>query len=184
MGYESNEGMEELLSPIIETLEEMIIGRKVLEIACGTGNWTQVLAKRAVSVVAIDISPAALEISRKKLSGYKNVSVIHGDAYDLGNIVDSFEVLFSADWWSHIPKGMIPSFLDSTMRKLLTESRVIFVDMSLKEDFGQESCHYDRDNNRISRRKLPDGSEFRVVKNFPSESELRHILADYAKTIA
>lgn len=184
MGYESNKDMEELLSPIIEIVEEMIIGKRVLEIACGTGNWTEVLAKRALSMVAIDISPAALAIAQAKLSSYKNVAIMQGDAYDLGNISDSFELLFSADWWSHIPKGILPAFMSSALRKLLPESKAIFIDMSFREDFEQEPCHYDQDNNRISIRRLPDGSEFQVVKNFPSESDLRHILASYGKIIA
>ena len=184
MGYESNEGMEKLLSPIIEIFNEMIIGKRILEIAFGTGNWTEVLAKRAASVVAIDSSPAALVIAQTKLSGYKNVSIMQGDAYDLDNIRDSFEVLFSADWWSHIPKGFLPAFLDSAVRKLILGSKAIFIDMSFREDFEQEPCYYDEDNNRISLRRLPDGSEFQVVKNFPSESELRHILTDYARNIA
>lgn len=181
MGYGSNEGMEELLRPIIDNVEETIIGKRILEIACGTGNWTEVLAKRAASVVAVDISPSALAIARLKLSGYGNVAFMQGDAYDPSNIEGSFEVLFAADWWSHIPRGILRAFLDSSVGKLLPGSNAIFIDMTFRKIFEQESCHYDEDNNRISHRILPDGSEFQVVKNFPRESELRHILANYGK---
>ena len=183
MSYKSNKEMEKLLIPIVEIVEEMIIGKRVLEIACGTGNWTEVLAKRATSVVAIDISPAALAIAQSKLSGYKNVSIVQGDAYDLGNISDSFEILFSADWWSHIPNSILTTFLSSTIAKLHPGSKAIFIDMSFSEYFKQEPCHYDEDNNRISHRLLPDGSDFQVIKNFPGESEIRHILLKYGKTI-
>lgn len=176
--------MEERLSPMIEVIEEMITGKRVLEIACGTGNWTEVLAKRAASVAAVDVSPEALAIAQSKLSSCKNVSIIQDDAYSLGNVRDAFDVMFCADWWSHVPKGVLPAFLDTSMSKLLPGSNAIFVDMTLSEYFEQESCHYDEDNNRVSLRKLPDGSEFRVVKNFPGESELRSILADYGKSVA
>ena len=57
MGYLGNGPMEELLSPIIRSIEPYITDRTVLEIACGTGNWTQVLAKRARTVLALDSSP-------------------------------------------------------------------------------------------------------------------------------
>ena len=183
MDYKSNEDMEERLSAIVGIVGEVVIGKRVLEIACGTGNWTQVLAKRAASVVAIDISPTALTIARSKLSGHENVSLMRGDAYDLDNIGDSFEVLFSADWWSHIPKGMLPAALDSALSTLLPGSKAVFVDMSLGPYFQQEPCFYDKDNNRISLRKLPDGSEFQVVKNFPNESELRETLAPFGRIV-
>jgi len=184
MSYESNERMEEFLRPIIDIIEEMIRGKRVLEIACGTGNWTEVLAKRAAWVAAIDSSPAALAIAQPKLSCHSNIALIQGDAYDLGNIEDSFDVLFSGDWWSHIPKRVLPAFLDSAVRKLFPGSIAIFTDMSLIEYFRQEPSYYDEDNNRISLRRLPDGSEFEVIKNFPSESELTHILANYGKIVA
>lgn len=184
MSYESNERMEEFLKPTIDVIEEMLRDKRILEIACGTGNWTEVLAKRAASIVAIDISPSALAIARSKLSDYSNVAFLEGDAYSLDNTGDSFEVLFSADWWSHIPKGILPAFLDSALSKLLPGSEAIFTDMTLFDYFKREPCRYDDDNNRLSLRTLPDGSQFEVIKNFPNESEIRHILLKYGDAIA
>ena len=183
MSYKSNKNMEKQLGPIIEIIEEKIVGKKVLEIACGTGNWTEVLARRAASEVAVDISPAVLKIAKRKLSGCDNVTFIQGDAYNLDCIGDSFDIIFSADWWSHIPKGILPTFLDSSMKKLNPGSKVITIDMTMGDYFKQEPCYYDADNNRISRRGLPDGSEFQVIKNFQEEEEIRLILGDYGKTV-
>lgn len=183
MSYTSAEALEQQLRPIIELIEKFLTGRRILEIACGTGNWTQVLASRANSVVAVDVSRSALEIARNKLGGARNVTFVQGDAYELAGIGESFEVLFAADWWSHIPLALLPSFLRSVSGKLVPRSKMIFTDMTFKLYFRQESCYYDSDRNRISRRRLPDGSEFEVVKNFPTEAEIRHLLADLAWTI-
>jgi demethylmenaquinone methyltransferase/2-methoxy-6-polyprenyl-1,4-benzoquinol methylase len=183
MSYTSNEAHEELLAPIISVFEDMVIGANVLEIACGTGNWTQVLAKRANSVVATDISPKALAIAESKLTGYDNVSLIESDAYELANIEGTFDVAFSADWWSHIPKQSYPLFLEALLGKLRPGSTVIFIDMSMIDYFRQEPCLIDADGNRVSLRKLPDGSEFRVIKNFPDEAELRQVLGNFGKEI-
>lgn len=183
MSYTSIEKMEALLRPIVDIVEPIVTGRAVLEIACGTGNWTQALAKRAASVTATDISPTALGIARQKLSGYDNVTLIEGDAYHPENIDGAFDILFSADWWSHIPKARISDFLASIAKKLAPGSKAVFVDMSLTPYFEQEPCRYDSDSNRISLRKLPDGTPFEVVKNFPSEEELRTGLAHYSTNI-
>jgi ubiquinone/menaquinone biosynthesis C-methylase UbiE len=118
MGFTSIEGMEKLLKPIIEEVAKIVTGKHVLEIACGTGNWTQALARRAASVTATDVSLAALKIARKKLLSYTNISLIQSDAYNLNEIESRFDVLFASDWWSHIPKGALPSFLQTILGKL------------------------------------------------------------------
>lgn len=180
MGYKSIEGMEELLRPIIEKAAKIVTGKRVLEIACGTGNWTQALARRAQSVTAIDSSRRALDIARRKLLPYCNVSLVQCDVYDPGGIGGRFDVVFASDWWSHIPNGVLPAFLQSVTGRLKPESTAVFLDMSFREFFRQEPCYYDSDNNRVSLRELPDGSECEVVKNFPDEGEIRNILTPFA----
>lgn len=66
MSYRSNEQMENLQKPIIEIIHSDLKDKKIIEIACGTGNWTGVLAKRAKHVTAVDCSPKSLEIAQKK----------------------------------------------------------------------------------------------------------------------
>ena len=78
MSYTSNEDMEQVLSGIIRLFEEDVMGKDVLEIACGTGNWTQVLARRARSVLATDINEPMLEIARQK-----SVAPIHSSLLGL-----------------------------------------------------------------------------------------------------
>jgi demethylmenaquinone methyltransferase/2-methoxy-6-polyprenyl-1,4-benzoquinol methylase len=179
MEYESNGHMEELLRPIVDDVERLIAGKRVLEIACGTGNWTEVLAKRASHIVAIDLSPRAIDIAREKLSETTNVTLRIGDGYRLDTIGGMFDVIFASDWWSHIPKAMIPHFVEGVMAVLNAGGTAVFLDMSMNEYFVKEPCHYDGDGNRISLRRAPDGSEYRVVKNFPTEEELRLVLCEY-----
>ena len=49
--------------------------------------------------------------------------------------------------------------------------------------FAQEEAYLDDEGNRISIRTLPDGSRFQVVKNFPTEGELRETLSPFADDI-
>jgi demethylmenaquinone methyltransferase/2-methoxy-6-polyprenyl-1,4-benzoquinol methylase len=134
-------------------------------------------------VVAVDVSAAALDIARKKLSGYRNVSFVLSDAYDLGDSTESCDMLFSTDWWSHIPKGMVDCFMKSACGNVVRKSRAVFIDMSMNDYFENEPHFFDGEGNRISLRKLPDGSEYRVVKNFPTEAEIRQAISPYAQGI-
>ncbi len=45
---------------------EQLADREVLEIACGTGYWTEVIAPAARSVVATDASEAVMDVARHK----------------------------------------------------------------------------------------------------------------------
>ena len=148
MGYVGNGPMEELLIPIIRSIEPYITDRTVLEIACGTGNWTQVLAKRARTVLALDSSSSSLKIASKKLQRYVNVILSNTDAYTLEGVDGTLETAFAADWWSHIPNARISAFLHSLHRKLVAGSRVTFVDMSYRDDFNNDPTHFDSDGKR------------------------------------
>src|SRR3954464_9891329 len=64
-------------------------GLDVLEIACGTGYWTEQLADYALSITATDASPQMLEIARGKALP-SSVHLIHADAYDLSTLEGSF----------------------------------------------------------------------------------------------
>jgi len=183
MGYTSNEAMEELLGPIIEWIEPFVRHKRVLEIACGTGNWTQVLSKRARSVVAVDQSRAYLDIARSKEYAGGNVTLLKADAYSLESVEGKFETAFAADWWSHIPGSCIPEFVGSMMKKLMPGSSVVLVDMLPSPSLDAMFSHYDEEGNGIHRRSFEDGTEFEVVKNFPGESDLHEIFGAYAGTM-
>lgn len=183
MSYTSNEDMEKLLGAIIRLFEKDIIGRDVLEIACGTGNWTQILARRARSVLATDINEPMLEIARRKSYANPYVRFEAVDAYSLGKIKGTFNAAFAADWWSHIPGTMITPFLKGLHSRLRKGARVIFLDMTPRASLNIESHFYNENGDFVRRRSLPDGGEYLVVKNFPTENELKGILKGMAEDI-
>ena len=51
--------------------------------------------------------------------------------------------------------------------------------MQYKKFFEDEESYVDLHGNRVSKRILPSGAEFAVVKNFPSEEELADVFAAY-----
>ncbi len=182
MSYADNDTMEGHLRPLIELIVPHIADRKVLEIACGTGNWTQVLAKRARSVLATDINESTLEIARtKQYAG--SVTFLRHDAYALDELKGVFDVALAADWWSHIPESMITTFVQRLHSRLSPGATVIMLDMTMRDAFLSEPLTIDQDGNRVYRRLTRDGREYPVVKNFPTESDLRKTIEDSAATI-
>jgi demethylmenaquinone methyltransferase/2-methoxy-6-polyprenyl-1,4-benzoquinol methylase len=172
MSYTDRAAMEELLRPVIEFVEPFVDGRHVLEIACGTGNWTQILARRARSVLAMDINESMLEIARSKFCAGDAVSFLVDDAYGLTTIRGGFTAAFSADWWSHVPIGRLRAFLELLHTKLAPGSHVVFVDMLPRDHPDLTPYRRDEEGNLIHRRSLPNGREFDVLKNFPSRGDV------------
>ena len=130
-------------------------------------------------MLATDSSPAVLQIARKKLSEFKNVSFEQADAYSLEGVKGQFSCLFASDWWSHIPRSKIKTFLNTIAGKLIPGSFTLFLDMSWNDYIRNEPCFFDKEGNRVSIRKLQNGSEFRVVKNFPTEDEIKNSIIPF-----
>lgn len=140
----------------------------VLEIACGTGLWTEALAGTAGAVTAIDAAPEALAIARDRVRS-PNVTFVVADVFswDPGT---RFDVIFFSAWLSHVPASRFEQFWASLRGLLAEDGRVLFIDEHVDER-GKEAYVADE----IVERRLHDGSTFRVVKNFvdPDRLELR-----------
>src|SRR5882672_2555906 len=62
-------------------IERTFAGADVFEVACGTGYWTEILARSAASVVATDINEEVLTIARSKPTERQNTTFRRADAY-------------------------------------------------------------------------------------------------------
>jgi ubiquinone/menaquinone biosynthesis C-methylase UbiE len=72
--------------------------RKVLEIACGTGRFTVMLAERGVDIVGLDISSAMMAEGRKKARSTgvdDHIEFLRGDAARLPFPDDHFDTVFA-----------------------------------------------------------------------------------------
>ncbi|HEX8547388.1 MAG TPA: class I SAM-dependent methyltransferase [Cytophagaceae bacterium] len=63
--YSKPERQEELLM-IEKELEDIFQDKEVLEVACGTGYWTQKIASSASSIIATDINEAVIDVAKSK----------------------------------------------------------------------------------------------------------------------
>jgi len=154
-------------------LPGLFAGRDVLEVACGTGYWTPLISGSARSILATDINEEVLEIARHKTYPNHNVSFQIADAYTLANVTDRFSAGFAGFWWSHIPKQRLAHFLDCFHSKLCPGALAVFLDNNYVEGSSTPIARRDRDGNTYQKRKLEDGAEFEVLKNFPAGIELR-----------
>ncbi len=155
---------------IARLVAEMRPAGRVLEIACGTGLWTEALAAWADTVTAMDAAPEAVAIARDRVQ-LANVSFEVADVFswDPGT---RFDVIFFSAWLSHVPVSRFGRFWQLLESWLAGGGRVLFIDEHVDER-GKEA--YVAGLEEVVERRLCDGSTFRVIKNFvnPEELELR-----------
>ena len=153
------------------SIERTFAGLDVLEVACGTGYWTEVLARSAASVVATDLTEEVLAIARSKNLG-PTVTLQKEDAYALPHFSRRFNAGISAFWWSHIPRTRLREFLVGFHRALAPGARVVFMDNVYAEGSSTPTSRTDEQGDSYQTRTLEDGSTHEVLKNFPTQAEL------------
>lgn len=147
--------------------------RSVLEMACGTGYWTQYIANIARDICAIDLSEDALALARAKNLNSDRVRFLIADAMALPTDLGVFESSFCGFWWSHIARAAIPVFLNSLHLHLSPGAKVVLVDNLYVDGSSTPVARRSEEGDTYQQRRLADGSSYEVLKNFPTEQELR-----------
>ncbi|MDE3000646.1 MAG: methyltransferase domain-containing protein [Gemmatimonadota bacterium] len=167
--------------------QKLFRGHDVLEIACGTGYWTEVLAETAKSVVGIDVNPEMIDRAQSRCGHLPHVKFRLADAYNIGPEAGTYTAGFAVWWWSHIPRARVGEFLQSIHRRLIPGALVVFSDqleyVVPRVDGMATQRHEDSNGDTIERRILSDGREYDIVKNFPTEQELVSALCGFGSDI-
>ena len=154
----------------------------VLEIACGTGYWTEVISEVSTGIIATDLNNEVLDIAKAKKYKCK-IDFIQDDCNKLGNINDKMDSLFAGFWFSHIPKSKIKDFLETIYKKLNKNAVIVFMDNLYVEGNSTPISRYDTEGNSYQNRKLKDNSQHEVIKNFYNEKSLKEIFNEYGVEI-
>ena len=88
-------------SELVASLDSFRPAGCVLELACGTGRWTELLLRHATSVTAVDASPEMLAIASARVSD-ERVRFIQADLFTWAPD-RRYDVVFFGSWLSHVP---------------------------------------------------------------------------------
>lgn len=148
-------------------------GKSVLELAPGTGIWTEELVDRASHVTAVAASREMLDLNRERLGERAGkVTYITADLFEW-IARHQFDAVVFCFWISHLPAEMLESFFTRVAHALVPGGLVFFVD-TRKEHTSTASDHVLRpDDVETMTRRLDDGREFVIYKNFWSPDELQ-----------
>ncbi|WP_106436527.1 MULTISPECIES: class I SAM-dependent methyltransferase [Streptomyces] len=160
--YDRPYAEREDLRKLLTVVDELPIAGEVLELACGTGQWTPRLAARARSVTAVDAAAEVLALARARTAS-SNVQFLEADLFEW-RPPRRYDTVFFAFWLSHVPPRRLPEFWNTVAAALAPGGKAIFID-----DGPAAAAEEDILANQpapAALRRLDDGSQYRIVKVF------------------
>jgi demethylmenaquinone methyltransferase/2-methoxy-6-polyprenyl-1,4-benzoquinol methylase len=156
--YAEREDLQRLLA----VADDLPIVGDVLELACGTGQWTPLLAARARSVTALDTAAEVLALARARTAS-SSVQFLQADVFEW-EPPRRYDTVFFAFWLSHVPPTRLPDFWNTVAAMLMPGGKAVFIDDGPAEAAGEDVL-VDQPVPAVLRR-LDDGSRYRIVKVF------------------
>lgn len=178
--YEKPERQREL-AWLRARVPRLFTGRTVLEVACGTGYWTQHIAPAAHRVYACDINEAVLEIAREKRIPPGKASFFRADAIALEGVPPGCNAAFAGFWWSHVKKSALRQFVANLAARLEPGSLVGILDNAWAPGSSTPLSRTDAEGNTYQVRTLASGEQMEVLKNFPTPGELAEAVRPVAR---
>ncbi|MBV9850254.1 MAG: class I SAM-dependent methyltransferase [Armatimonadetes bacterium] len=156
---------------------------RVLELAGGTGLWTQRLLPFAEEVTVVDASAEALALSRVRL-GEAPIRFVEANVFDW-HPEGAYDAVFFSFWLSHVPPERFEAFWQLVRSCLAPQGRVFFLD-SLYEPASTATDHWLADPGAsTTKRRLNDGREFEIIKVFypPERLAVRLAMLGWRATV-
>ncbi len=175
----------EVETALRSTLQAMKPSGNILELACGTGLWTQHLASWATHLTAVDAAPEVIALNQQRLSSTTSapsisisIDYIVADLFNW-HPLQQFDFIFFGFWLSHVPREKFVDFWQMVRGALKPQGRVFFVD-SLFNQASTAQNHLALHQEGYSERSLNDGRTYQVVKIFYEPTQWQALLEGLA----
>jgi demethylmenaquinone methyltransferase/2-methoxy-6-polyprenyl-1,4-benzoquinol methylase len=147
----------------------------VLELACGTGLWTEQLLPHATHIMAVDAAAETIAINRWRVRS-ERVQYVQADLFAWQPTMQ-YDVVFFGFWLSHVPPERFESFWGLVRAALKPGGRVFFVDSRYEPTSTALDHRLEGPQATTATRKLKDGRTFNIVKVFYDPPQLQCQLA-------
>lgn len=178
LGPEGNRAWFRQVAEVRDAFEAAPLGGEVLEIAGGTGIWTEMLAARASQLTVIDGAEEMLGINAERLTRAGLRDKVRYRQADLftWRPARRYDTVFFGFWLSHVPASLLDGFLQNVAAALRVGGTLAIID-SRADDESRRKQGTERVGEEHERREIDDGRIFRIVKRYEAPAELERRLA-------
>ena len=154
--------------------------KRVLEVACGNGRWTQIAARAAKHITATDIAQNLLDNAMGLPIPPGKVDFIRCDAFDIATIAGPFWAGLHMNFINHLPLDTVPRFLDAFHSALGQDATVICGSQKFRGSANEPVYERPGTSDICSMRHNDAGDEIEVIDTLFTEDLLRGLLAGRA----
>lgn len=147
----------------------------ILELACGTGWWTERLVRYCTSLTAVDASPEVIAHNRARLPDV-GIAYLEADLFEW-QPTRTFDTVFFSFWLSHVPPERFATFWQMVQRALKPDGRVFFIDSRYEQASTPRDHTLGSPEATTVTRRLDDGRTFDIVKVFYEPERLEQSLS-------
>jgi demethylmenaquinone methyltransferase/2-methoxy-6-polyprenyl-1,4-benzoquinol methylase len=181
-GPEANAQWFAETAQVADALQSFLAERPManaLEIAAGTGLWTQRIAPVVQRLIALDAAPETLAINRERLGAQADyVTYLTADIFGWEPPDGArYDAIFFGFWLSHVPPERFAEFWANVGRWLAPGGRVFLVDSTYEPTSTARDHQLEGAEATSVERILNDGQRYRIVKVFYTPEKLAADLA-------
>lgn len=103
---------------------------RAMEVGCGTGTFTRLLANRAKQVIAVDLSKEMVRVAQSRSTEHTNIDYKVGDFLDLDLALSSFDCIVMIATLHHLPNEQVLK----KVKQLLAPNGVLILHDILRSD--------------------------------------------------
>lgn len=180
-GADLNQRWERDVGEVQAALGASGIAGDMLEMAAGTGWWTERLVAMADHVTALDASPEALEIARERMQRVNQehrVTFVPADLFTW-KPERTYDAVFFSFWITHVPDERLDAFLSTVSAALRPGGTIFWVDSRREQTGTAPDQPLPEAENQIMTRRLNDGRTFQIVKRFRSGGAYEQAFAEH-----
>lgn len=155
---------------VFAALDTFALTGDVLELAPGTGIWTERLVRTAATITAVDASPEMIEINRTRVADPR-VSYVLADLFSW-QAERPYDAIFFGFWLSHVPQERLDDFFRSITTMLRPGGKIFFVDNRREPTSMAINHQLPEQGSQLMVRTLNNGQSFEIVKNFYDPADL------------
>jgi demethylmenaquinone methyltransferase/2-methoxy-6-polyprenyl-1,4-benzoquinol methylase len=173
-GPEINQRWFDDVAELVAAFEQIGPVDEALELAAGTGIWTEKLVKHATHVTVVDASSEMIAINQGKLPGAP-VSYVEASVFDW-EPDRAYDLVFFSFWLSHVPPERVNEFLAKVRRSVRDGGQLFIIDSRFEQTGAARNNPLFEEEQTYRTRVLNDGNQYTIVKVYYETEQLRRLL--------